>query len=130
MHKRLKKVFIVLVAFLAAGIIYFIITRFGISIPCIVHKITGLYCPGCGVTRMCINLVKLDFYAAFRSNPVCIFVFPVLGIIFARRGYLYISNGKAENEKWMTVSCVIMLIILLIFGALRNIPYFYFLRPI
>lgn len=130
MLKRLRKVFLVLAALFAAGIIYYIITRFGIHIPCMFKKITGLYCPGCGVTRMCMNLIKLNFYEAFRSNQVCFFVFPVLAVIFARRAYCYVKYGAVKNEKWMSVIVVIIIIVLLIFGIFRNIPYFDFLRPL
>ena len=130
MLKRLRKVFLVLAAFFAAGIIYYIITRFGISIPCMFKEITGLYCPGCGVTRMCINLIQLNFYDAFRSNQACFFVFPVLEVIFARRAYCYVKYGAVKNEKWMSVITVIIIIVLLVFGVLRNSPYFDFLRPL
>jgi hypothetical protein len=114
---------------LTAGVIYFLLTQLGFVIPCIFHRITGFYCPGCGVTRMCINIIKLDFYSAFRSNPAVFVIVPFLAIIFAVRAYSYLKYGTAKHEKWMTVIEITSLTILIIFGVLRNIPAFSFLAP-
>lgn len=130
MHKRLKKCFIMLAVGLTAGVIYFLLTQLGFTIPCIFHLITGFYCPGCGVTRMCINLLKLDIYSAFRCNPAVFVILPFLTLIFVRRAYDYIKFGTAKHEKWMTVIEITSLILLIIFGVLRNISEFSFLAPI
>ncbi len=130
MRKRLGKLSIMLAIFLIAGIIYFIITQFGIAIPCIFRRITGFLCPGCGISRMCISIIKLDFYSAFRYNQACFLIMPLLLSIFARRFYCYVRYGEAVNEKWMTVVSIIILVILIAFGILRNIPYFDFFRPL
>ncbi len=130
MRKRFGKVLIMLAAVSVAGFIYYLLSTQGISLPCVFYEITGLYCPGCGATRMCTSLLRLDFYGAFRSNQVSFFVMPLLAVIFARRLYCYIRYGKAVNEKWMTVSAIIAIVVLILFGVVRNIPYFDFLRPI
>ena len=129
MLKRTFKVFIVLAALSAAGIIYYLFASHGHSLPCIFYELTGFYCPGCGATRMCRKLMQLDFYGAFRANQVSVFAVPFLGAVFARRIYLYIRYGKPKKKKWMDIGAVIAIIALLIFGVLRNIPYFDFLRP-
>lgn len=130
MNKRICKLLIMLATISVAGFIYYILSCHGISLPCVFFEITGLYCPGCGATRMCTNLMKLDFYNAFRSNQVSFFVIPMLAVIFLRQIYCYIKYSEVRNEKWMTVVCVIAIIMLLIFGVIRNIPCFDFLRPL
>ena len=60
---------------------YFLNQKFSIGIPCIFHEITGLYCPGCGVTKLTFSLLELDFYQAFRANPL-IFILLILAIIY------------------------------------------------
>lgn len=45
---------------------------------CWFRKKLGLYCPGCGGTRMVQSILKLDFYQAFRYNPL---VFVLLALI-------------------------------------------------
>ena len=79
---------------------------------------------------MCRRLMHLDFQGAFRSNQVSVFVLPFIAAIFIRRIYLYIRYGEPKNEKWVTVGAVIAIVALVIFGVLRNIPYFDFLRPV
>lgn len=43
---------------------YLLLCTMGFSLPCPVYALTGLYCPGCGVTRMLLALLRLDFAAA------------------------------------------------------------------
>ena len=40
-----------------------------------------IYCAGCGGTRMFYSLLKLEFYQAFRYNPL-LFLFLVCSIIY------------------------------------------------
>ena len=79
---------------------------------------------------MCRRLMHLDFQGAFRSNQVSVFVLPFIAAIFGRRIYLYIRYDEPKTEKWVIVGSMIAIIALLIFGVLRNIPYFDFLRPV
>ena len=46
------------------------------GIPCVIHLITGLECPGCGMTRALVLVSQLDWSAAWRMNAM---VFPLLG---------------------------------------------------
>ena len=40
-----------------AGLLYGIFVSYtGLAIPCLFRKVTGLLCPGCGVTGMCVAL--------------------------------------------------------------------------
>ena len=130
MHHRIKKIIRMLVAFTAAGILYYFITRLGIAIPCMFHKITGLYCPGCGVSRMCIHLIQLDFYKAFRSNPGVFISLPFLAVLFLMHLHDYIRYNHIPKYKWLTVLEITDAVILIIFGVLRNIPAFAFLAPL
>ncbi len=95
--------------------------KLGINIPCFFHKITGLYCPGCGITRMLESLLKLDIYQAFRYNPL-VFTYLIGYIVYKIINYRY--KIKLNN-------CFIymLLFIAIAFGILRNIPIFDYLRP-
>ena len=54
---------------LGVGFAYLIfVSLTGLGIPCPFHAVTGLHCPGCGVTRMCVALARLDFAAAWDAN--------------------------------------------------------------
>lgn len=118
MKRKINFIFL----FLIALIIYFLINlKWHIYIPCIFHELTGLYCPGCGITRMFFALLKLDFINAFHYNPL-VFIM-LLGYIF----YKVISlRTPVKLPKYFSL---ILLVIVVLFGVLRNIDTFSFLRP-
>lgn len=128
MKKRFLKVTSMLAAVLAAGIVYYLISDF-VTLKCPIHFFTGLYCPGCGVTRMCIHLIELDIYAAFRSNCAVFICLPFLTVFFAVRTYGYIKTGKYLCNTPMKIMLYALIVVLVAFGVLRNIPAFYFLLP-
>lgn len=98
-----------------------------IPIPCKFHAITGLYCPGCGLTRMIINLLKGNIAGAFSNNPLLFIMTPFIIIYLVINGYLYIKNGTIL--KIPKTTCYILLIITIAFGILRNLPQFAILAP-
>ena len=98
-----------------------------IAIPCIFYEITGLYCPGCGMTRAVKALVRLDVYSSFRNNILLYTVFPIIFILEIMN--LKFKNNKKSKKIYNTVM-IIILIITIIFAILRNIPAFSFLAPI
>ena len=53
----------------------------GIALGCPIKLTTGLPCPGCGLTRACFSLLRLDFAGAFFWHPLC-FLVPPLGLMF------------------------------------------------
>ena len=96
-----------------------------ISIPCPVHFLTNLHCPGCGVTRMIKSILKLDFYQAFRYNQLVFVLLPFF--IFLLIDYLIkkILNKESIYKKIPEKVWIVLIIIFLIFGIIRNIfPYF------
>lgn len=108
---------------LISGLSYLLLLRSGylhFGVPCLFHKVTGLWCTGCGVTRMVIRLSKLDFVGAFRSNE---FVFVTLPAIL----WVWLYEGN-KFRKARNVLTWVLLIAALAFGVLRNI--FPILAPI
>ena len=70
---------------LAAGLGYALWVRLtGLAIPCPFRAVTGLLCPGCGVTRLCLALLRGDFPAAWSANPVLLLLLPVLAALAVR----------------------------------------------
>lgn len=54
--------------------------------PCVFHSITGLYCPGCGMTRAVKSLLGGRILDSLRYNPVAFYVAAVVLVELA--GYL------------------------------------------
>ena len=109
-------------------IIYYLLNKkIGIGIPCVFHELTGLYCPGCGITRLLFSLLELNFFQAFRSNPL-VFILIILTIIyFILKIFLKIIWKKdLIIPQWIYY---ILIVILIFYGILRNIPGFEYLTP-
>ena len=51
-------------------------------IPCVITAISGYDCPGCGMTRASVSLVRGDFQRAWQFNPFVYLVVP-LAIVLA-----------------------------------------------
>lgn len=121
MKKRIIKVITVSASLVFVGCAYaFLNVNFGFSIPCIFNKITGFLCPGCGVSRMCISLLRLDFESAFKYNPVIMCMLP-LGAVMVFNGIRrYIVTGVNKIPKSENNLMVLMIAVLLIFGIVRN----------
>lgn len=54
---------------------------------CPVRFFTGIACPGCGMTRALLALLKLDFALAFEMHPL-VFLLPFAVLIYFLRGLI------------------------------------------
>ena len=98
---------------------YFLNRKFNIAIPCLFHKFTNLYCPGCGITRCLFSILELDIYKAFYYNPlVAILIIPAT-VYELINIYNYIMDKSKIKIPNIIVN--LLLIITIIFGILRNI---------
>ena len=70
--------------------------QIGKPIPCVFHLVTGLKCPGCGITHMLIDLLHFDLRGAYMENPFLFFVLPVLLIYGAYRAYRYVVHNDRK----------------------------------
>ena len=135
MTEKKKRTLIVILLFMAL-ILFLIIYKktydiYHIGIPCIFHEITGLYCPGCGMTRAIFSLLNLNIKQAIKYNLLVVIVIPFIIIYIINYAYIWINNLKKDPSKifpkWLWY---ILLIITILFGIIRNIKYFYWLNPI
>lgn len=131
MRKRiLKTIFFLIMGILLAIGYYFFNRQTGFSVPCLIHEKTGFYCPGCGITRMIFALMKFDIPKAFRYNQLLFILLPFLIAYFVYNIYLYIV-GKKDTilKKIPNYIYIILLIIVIGWGIIRNFPMFPYLRP-
>ena len=123
----MKKKITITIIFLILLISYLYLgNKLNVYINCPIKEITGLYCPGCGITRMLQAILQLNFYQAFRYNPLLFislpfFIFFTIEGIITKKDPLY---NKIQNKILITI-----IIIFIIYGILRNLPLFDFLAP-
>ena len=119
--ERLRKTVVKYSIILGIAFIYLIfVLCTSISIPCLLYELTGLKCPGCGITRMFISLVRLDFAAAFSYNPVILITGPFILAYLVYSEIKYISSGSRRTGRW-EIFLWAELVLLIAFGILRNI---------
>lgn len=130
MVKIMKKKLIITLVLLTLLVAYLLLgSYFRIYMFCPIKKITGLYCPGCGVTRMCLSILKGNFYQAFRYNPLIFISLPFF--LFYYFICLFETHKKRPSKIRILEPYIwyFLIAIFLVFGILRNIPFFDFLKP-
>ena len=98
-----------------------------INYKCIFHELFHIWCPGCGGTRMIISIFNLDFYQAFRWNPL-LFILFILGIIYIIIGIIIYIKKRVIMIPNIKV-CIFILCLLLFYMIIRNIDMFSYLIP-
>ena len=96
-------------------------------LPCIFYSITGFYCPGCGAGRACYSILHLRFADAFCYNPLMTILLPLIGIYIVARAVGWMITGGNHIDGKISVKLLVwILIVIFIYGILRNIPVFPF----
>jgi len=120
-----KKIYyILLISFV---VLINLIILYLIDYECPFHKYFNIWCSGCGGMRMIKEIIHLNFYQAFRYNPllfillVCFIIFVIVDIIiYIKKKVIYIPSYKY---------LIGLLIILIVYMIIRNIPLFSYLIP-
>lgn len=106
-------------------VMHYIIT--GQYIGCVFRKTTGIYCAGCGATRMVLAILHLRFYQAFRFNPFMFVTLPIVIICSAVWIIRYVLYGYIC--KHLDKLLIAYAISVIIYGIIRNISVFRWLMP-
>lgn len=103
--------------------------EFGIYVPCFLNYVTGLYCPGCGLTRMLYSMLEGNFYQAFRFNPLMFIATPFIFLLIVD----YLVSGFFKRKPIITkipnVIWYLLIVVFIIYGIMRNMPWFDYLKP-
>ena len=140
MIKRIKKFFsklnirqrVVLIAYvsiIAVGLIYYMgVRKAGDGFDCIIYQSTGLYCPGCGLTRSCLNLINGDFSRAFRNHPLFV-VTAIMSVVLSVFAVIGRPKIFTKNKTYLAIF-IVVIILWIVFFVLRNISGFELLQPL
>lgn len=114
-----------LTAILLIGLIFFFFdpVRHSFYPTCLLHKVTGLSCPGCGGLRALHQLTHGNIVTAFRCNPLLIALLPF--VLFV--GFRWLKRGPAPfaNSSGLCRPVILwtLLAVTLLFTILRNLPW-------
>ncbi|NLW89215.1 MAG: DUF2752 domain-containing protein [Clostridiaceae bacterium] len=113
-----------------SGFLYVLFYQhFGTGLPCALYSFTGLFCSGCGTGRMFLSILRLDFYQAFRYNPLIFSMLPFMILFFLRHEIAYVKREQRSLTRPEIFFMIFFCISLILFAILRNIPAFSFLAP-
>lgn len=113
-----KVIFLLLICIFAAAFLIWLRLG-GPGIPCLFHLVTGLDCPGCGVTRMILAVSRMDFKTAMRANPFLFVTFPCPALLLTHYAHRWLKNGKISKK---AEACAALYCVgLVLFGIFRNL---------
>lgn len=120
-RRRMRQVLLVVLVVTALGIGYALLVRRGIGIPCLFHTITGLRCPGCGISRALSVLAVGRIDQFLRYNPLAPLIalyIAFVGFFTAKNYVLYATASYHPPCKWVDG---LVLAILLLWWVARNL---------
>jgi hypothetical protein len=90
--------------------------------------VTGLYCPGCGALRTLHALGHADLATAAGLNVLVLAAVPLLVAWWVRWTY---RQWRGTPRRWLAPgwSLWTLLVVVVAFGVLRNLPWFAVLAP-
>jgi len=100
--KKIAKFVLVHGAFLIAVILY------SYTVGCLLNRLTGITCPGCGLSRAYLACLRLDFAAAFAYHPL----FPLLPpyILYILWHHIFHFPGSKKLTVVLTVVMAVLLV--------------------
>jgi hypothetical protein len=100
--------------------------RAGFFPACPLYSTTGYACPGCGLTRGFHALFHGDILTALDFNALIPLVMLFFGYIFASLVSVAIRGRGLVLGNWNLIMLWVTLGILVVFGVLRNLPFYPF----
>lgn len=98
--------------------------------PCMMQKLTGLYCPGCGGTRAVRALLAGHPLQSFLYHPFVLYEAVLMGILIFFRLAEKVSRGKIRRLSCRPVWLWIGVLLIVGNWILRNILLLVFHIPI
>lgn len=94
-------------------------------IPCMLYKLTGIKCPGCGMTRSVHYLVNGDIKQAMWYNLMLVPI--IILVIYALYRYIrYLIKDEEIINKMLENVLKVFLVAILVFGVARNLTTLFY----
>lgn len=94
----------------------------GVLPPCPLHRMTGLWCPGCGMTRATHHLLNGDVITALRFNALVPIVLAAIGVGWVLWLLRAIGHPPARAVRVPAWAVATALVAVVAFAVVRNLP--------
>lgn len=92
--------------------------------PCPFHKLTGLYCPGCGGQRALHALLHGRFVDALSRNALAVLIAaPIAAYAYVAYACHAFGMGGIPRLNLSTRWLMLLGLLFTLFGVLRNLPF-------
>lgn len=118
-EKERKDLYIIGIFFLILGGLYLALQEAaGLRLtdwlpPCLFHKLTGLYCPGCGGTRAAALLLAGHPLKSFIYHPLVLYIGALYFWFMVSTTIEYVSKGRHKigmfYHNWYVVTGIVLL---------------------
>ena len=96
------------------------LTRLGA--PCIFHRVTGYYCPGCGGTRAVMAFVRGRWFTSFLYHPLVLYLAILFMFFMATNTIQIIGHGKCNiGMKYHDIYVYAMVGIIVVNWIVKNV---------
>lgn len=95
------------------------------TVPCPFHALTGLWCPGCGMTRAMHDVFTGHPLSALGTN----LLWPLLVVVVGWTWLAWLSPQVRRPTRAPAAMWVSLVVLALVYGVARNIPALAALAP-
>jgi hypothetical protein len=116
------------IAVVALAMLYFFVNPSELNIlpKCPLYITTGIYCPGCGSQRATHHLLHFNFEGVLQQNVLYFIGLLFIGYHLTITSLNLFLKKKIYNYVYHPKTPLIILIIILLFWAARNLPFYPF----
>lgn len=86
---------------------------------CLFHNVTGLPCPGCGLTRSVLHIAHAHWLEALRYHPAGFLVPPVALFFLVSAFFRPAAEWFVRHKPLLTKTATVIGVAIFVFGALR-----------
>lgn len=88
---------------------------------CVMLRVSGLYCPGCGGTRAVVAMLKGDFVHSVLYHPAVLYGTTLFLVYFVSQTLMRITKGKVKGLSMKPLYLYILLAIIGVNFIVRNV---------
>lgn len=130
-----RSLYIVGWVFLIIAVAAYLLIRFAhiplgsLLLPCLVHELTGFYCPGCGGSRAVSLLLKGDFLKSLYYHPIVLYGMILYSWFMISNTIERLSKGRFHigmhyKDRYVHIAVVILVLNFIIKNAVLLIWHY------